>query len=138
MEDVLKGSSHRKAELRLYTEDHPPIWSRPWGSFQSFAIGTRHQVKHIIVEPGKRLSLQLHHHRSVHWVVLRGTALVVVNAAEKLVYDNESIFIPVGATHRIANPGKIALEIIEVQIGEYLGEDVIIRVEDDFDRVQGA
>jgi mannose-1-phosphate guanylyltransferase / mannose-6-phosphate isomerase len=135
MEDVLNEASHHEAALRLCTRDHPSIWSRPWGSFQSFVIGRRHQVKHIIVEPGKRLSLQLHHHRSEHWGVLRGTAFVVVNATEKLVYENESIFIPVGATHRLENPGKIALEIIEVQIGEYLGEDDIIRVEDDFDRV---
>lgn len=107
---------------------------RPWGSYQGLDAGERHQVKRIIVKPGGRLSLQKHHHRSEHWVVVRGTALVTLNSAEKIVHENESIYIPIGAEHRLENPGKISLELIEVQTGSYLGEDDIIRIEDDYRR----
>ncbi|HAO40752.1 MAG: mannose-1-phosphate guanylyltransferase/mannose-6-phosphate isomerase [Bradyrhizobiaceae bacterium] len=115
------------------TEDHIKV-HRPWGSYQSLDIGERHQVKRIIVKSGGRLSLQKHHHRSEHWIVVRGTALVTVNEMQKMVHENESIYIPIGAVHRMENPGKIPLELIEVQTGSYLGEDDIIRIEDDYRR----
>jgi mannose-1-phosphate guanylyltransferase/mannose-6-phosphate isomerase len=107
---------------------------RPWGSYQGLDAGERHQVKRIVVKAGGRLSLQKHHHRSEHWVVVRGAALVTLNGAEKIIHENESIYIPIGAEHRLENPGKISLELIEVQTGSYLGEDDIIRIEDDYRR----
>jgi mannose-1-phosphate guanylyltransferase / mannose-6-phosphate isomerase len=115
------------------TEEHLKV-HRPWGSYQSVDMGERHQVKRIIVKPGGRLSLQKHHHRSEHWIVVRGTARVTVNEDVKIVHENESIYIPIGAVHRLENPGKILLELIEVQTGSYLGEDDIIRIEDDYRR----
>jgi mannose-1-phosphate guanylyltransferase/mannose-6-phosphate isomerase len=115
------------------TEDHIRV-HRPWGSYQSVDNGERHQVKRIIVKPGGRLSLQKHHHRAEHWIVVRGTAQVTVNELVKTVHENESIYIPIGAVHRLENPGKIQLELIEVQTGSYFGEDDIIRIEDDYRR----
>jgi mannose-1-phosphate guanylyltransferase/mannose-6-phosphate isomerase len=115
------------------TEEHLRV-HRPWGSYQSVDMGERHQVKRIIVKPGGRLSLQKHHHRSEHWIVVRGAARVTLNELVKTVHENESIYIPIGATHRMENPGKIPLELIEVQTGSYLGEDDIIRIEDDYKR----
>jgi mannose-1-phosphate guanylyltransferase/mannose-6-phosphate isomerase len=115
------------------TEDHLKV-HRPWGSYQSVDNGERHQVKRIVVKPGQRLSLQKHHHRSEHWIVVRGAARVTVNELVKTVHENESIYIPIGAVHRLENPGKILLELIEVQTGSYLGEDDIIRIEDDYQR----
>ena len=115
------------------TEDHLKV-HRPWGSYQSVDNGDRHQVKRIVVKPGGRLSLQKHHHRSEHWIVVRGAAQVTVNELVKIVHENESIYIPIGAVHRLENPGKILLELIEVQTGSYLGEDDIIRIEDDYQR----
>jgi mannose-1-phosphate guanylyltransferase/mannose-6-phosphate isomerase len=115
------------------TEDHLKV-HRPWGSYQSVDNGDRHQVKRIVVKPGGRLSLQKHHHRAEHWVVVRGAARVTVNELVKIVHENESIYIPIGAVHRLENPGKIVLELIEVQTGSYFGEDDIIRIEDDYQR----
>jgi len=115
------------------TEEHLKV-HRPCGSYQSVDMGERHQVKRIIVKPGGRLSLQKHHHRSEHWIVVRGTARVTVNEDARIVHENESIYIPIGAVHRLENPGKISLELIEVQTGSYLGEDDIIRIEDDYQR----
>jgi mannose-1-phosphate guanylyltransferase/mannose-6-phosphate isomerase len=115
------------------TEDNLKV-HRPWGNYQSIDTGVRHQVKRITVKPGGRLSLQKHHHRSEHWIVVRGTAQVTVNELVKVVHENESIYIPIGAVHRLENPGKILLELIEVQTGSYLGEDDIIRIEDDYQR----
>jgi mannose-1-phosphate guanylyltransferase/mannose-6-phosphate isomerase len=115
------------------TEDHIRV-HRPWGSYQSVDNGDRHQVKRIIVKPGGRLSLQKHHHRAEHWIVVRGTAQVTVNELVRTVHENESIYIPIGAVHRLENPGKIQLELIEVQTGSYFGEDDIIRIEDDYRR----
>ena len=117
----------------LVTEEHLKV-HRPWGSYQSVDNGERHQVKRIIVKPGGRLSLQKHHHRSEHWIVVRGAARVTVNELIKTVHENESIYIPIGSVHRLENPGKIQLELIEVQTGSYLGEDDIIRIEDDYQR----
>ncbi|MGV7214099.1 mannose-1-phosphate guanylyltransferase/mannose-6-phosphate isomerase [Bradyrhizobium sp. UFLA05-112] len=115
------------------TEEHLKV-HRPWGSYQSVDNGERHQVKRIVVKPGGRLSLQKHHHRAEHWIVVRGAARVTVNETVKTVHENESIYIPMGAVHRMENPGKIMLELIEVQTGSYLGEDDIIRIEDDYQR----
>jgi mannose-1-phosphate guanylyltransferase/mannose-6-phosphate isomerase len=115
------------------TQNHVKV-HRPWGSYQSVDNGDRHQVKRITVKAGERLSLQKHHHRSEHWIVVRGTARVTVNELVKIVHENESIYIPIGAVHRLENPGKILLELIEVQTGSYLGEDDIIRIEDDYQR----
>ena len=122
-----------KAVAPEVTENHVKV-HRPWGSYQSIDTGDRHQVKRIVVKPGGRLSLQKHHHRSEHWIVVRGTARVTVNELVKTVHENESIYIPIGAVHRLENPGKIPLELIEVQTGSYFGEDDIIRIEDDYRR----
>jgi mannose-1-phosphate guanylyltransferase/mannose-6-phosphate isomerase len=122
-----------KAVAPEVTENHVKV-HRPWGSYQSIDTGDRHQVKRIVVKPGGRLSLQKHHHRSEHWIVVRGTARVTVNELVKTLHENESIYIPIGAVHRLENPGKILLELIEVQTGSYFGEDDIIRIEDDYQR----
>ena len=115
------------------TEDHLKV-HRPWGSYQSLDQGARYQVKRIVVKQGGRLSLQMHHHRAEHWIVVRGTARVTIGDTVKLLHENESIYVPSGARHRLENPGKIDLELIEVQTGSYLGEDDIVRVEDDYHR----
>ncbi|MBP2312554.1 mannose-1-phosphate guanylyltransferase/mannose-6-phosphate isomerase [Azospirillum soli] len=107
---------------------------RPWGSFQSIHAGERFQVKCLTVKPGARLSLQKHYHRAEHWVVVKGTALVTRGEEEVLVYENESIYLPIGTVHRLENPGKVPLHIIEVQSGSYLGEDDIVRIEDTYGR----
>ncbi len=108
---------------------------RPWGSYESVDRGARFQVKRIVVKPGARLSLQKHFHRSEHWIVVQGTATVEVDGAAKIVRENENAYIPLGAWHRLSNEGKIDLELIEVQSGSYLGEDDIVRSEDDYKRV---
>jgi mannose-1-phosphate guanylyltransferase/mannose-6-phosphate isomerase len=114
-------------------EEHLKV-HRPWGSYQSLDVGTRYQVKRIVVKAGGRLSLQMHHHRAEHWVVVRGTAKVTVGDEIKTLHENESIYIPIGMRHRLENPGKIDLELIEVQTGSYLAEDDIVRIEDDYRR----
>ncbi|MFC7368258.1 MULTISPECIES: mannose-1-phosphate guanylyltransferase/mannose-6-phosphate isomerase [Vreelandella] len=111
-----------------------PLVHRPWGSFQSMDSGERYQVKHITVKPGGRLSLQRHHHRAEHWVVVSGTAQVTVDERTFLVSENQSTYIPIGALHRLENLGKIPLELIEVQSGSYLGEDDIERLDDVYAR----
>lgn len=118
---------------RMLTESHPTSY-RPWGGYTSILSGERFQVKRIFVAPGKQLSLQKHHHRSEHWVVVKGTAEVTVGDAMQLLSENESVYIPVGEIHRLANPGKITLEVIEVQTGSYLGEDDIVRLVDQYGR----
>lgn len=107
---------------------------RPWGSYEQIAAGPRFQVKHIRVTPGGRLSLQKHHHRAEHWVVVHGTARVTCDGRESLLTENESTFIPLGAVHRLENPGKVDLDLIEVQSGSYLGEDDIVRLDDVYGR----
>ena len=107
---------------------------RPWGSYTVLEENERYKIKRLTVLPGKKLSLQMHYHRSEHWVVVRGTAKVRVGDEEILLRPGESTFIPAGAIHRLENPGKVVLEVIETQIGEYLGEDDIVRFEDDFGR----
>ena len=108
---------------------------RPWGSYTVLEEGERYKIKRLTVLPGKKLSLQMHYHRSEHWVVVRGTAKVVVGDKEILLRPGESTFIPAGVKHRLENPGKVLLEVIETQIGEYLGEDDIVRFDDEFGRV---
>lgn len=107
---------------------------RPWGFFEQLSVGERFQVKHLHVKPGARLSMQMHHHRSEHWIVVKGTAKVVIGETEKLVRENESVYIFATQWHRLENPGKVPLELIEVQIGTYLGEDDIIRSDDIYRR----
>ena len=128
---ALKDKNATQAEL--FPMDH-----RPWGSFETLALAERFQVKRIVVKPGAALSLQSHHHRSEHWIVVHGTAKVTVNDEVKLVAENESVYIPLGAKHRMENPGKLPMVLIEVQTGSYLGEDDIIRYEDIYARGQGA
>ncbi|WP_264049566.1 mannose-1-phosphate guanylyltransferase/mannose-6-phosphate isomerase [Methylobacterium flocculans] len=123
----LREKAHPEADAhrRMY---------RPWGWYQRIDIGERFQVKRILVTPGGRLSLQKHYHRAEHWVVVKGTAEVTLNDAVVLVHENEAIYLPIGSMHRLTNPGKIPLELIEVQVGSYTGEDDIIRVEDIYGR----
>jgi mannose-1-phosphate guanylyltransferase/mannose-6-phosphate isomerase len=120
---ALKAKGVQQAET--FPKDH-----RPWGWFESLAIGERFQVKQIHVLPGAALSLQSHHHRSEHWIVVEGTAKVTVDGTEQLVSENQSVYIPLGSVHRMENPGKVPMVLIEVQTGSYLGEDDIVRYED--------
>jgi mannose-1-phosphate guanylyltransferase/mannose-6-phosphate isomerase len=115
------------------TEEHRTSY-RPWGGYSSVLVGERFQVKRLFVKPGKQLSLQKHHHRSEHWIVVRGTAEVQIGENKQMLRENQSVYIPQGEVHRLANPGKILLELVEVQTGSYLGEDDIIRLEDTFGR----
>lgn len=108
---------------------------RPWGWYEGIDKGERFQVKRIMVKPGEKLSLQMHHHRAEHWVVVSGTAKVIVENKETLFTENQSTYIPLGKMHRLENPGKIPLHLIEVQSGSYLGEDDILRFEDSYGRI---
>ncbi|QXE89111.1 cupin domain-containing protein [Geomonas subterranea] len=109
---------------------------RPWGTYTVLDEHNGYKIKRIEVLPGQRLSLQMHHHRSEHWIVVSGTAKVTCGETVKIININESTFIPIGSTHRLENPGVIPLVIIEVQSGEYLGEDDIVRFQDDYHRVE--
>jgi mannose-1-phosphate guanylyltransferase/mannose-6-phosphate isomerase len=129
--DALKAKN--AAQATTFPKDH-----RPWGWFESLAIGDRFQVKRIQVQPGAALSLQSHHHRAEHWIVVEGTAEVTIDDKVQLISENQSVFIPLGAKHRMKNPGKVPMVLIEVQTGIYLGEDDIIRYEDVYARGQGA
>ena len=122
-----------KAGGRPEADDHLKMY-RPWGSYQRIDIGSRFQVKRITVKPGHRLSLQKHFHRAEHWVVVRGTAEVTIDDQVILRHENEAAYLPIGSVHRLANPGKIDLEMIEVQVGSYTGEDDIVRFEDVYGR----
>ena len=122
-----------KAEKRPEATDHKRV-HRPWGYYESIDIGERFQVKRIVVIPGGTLSLQKHRHRAEHWVVVRGTAEVTIGEKVGAVHENESVYIPIGSVHRLANKGKIALELIEVQTGSYFGEDDIERLDDIYKR----
>jgi mannose-1-phosphate guanylyltransferase / mannose-6-phosphate isomerase len=132
-EEVKDLVSHMKAQGRPEASSHRRVY-RPWGHYEGVDIGERFQVKRIVVTPGSTLSLQRHMHRAEHWVVVRGTAAVTVGDEQKTVHENQSIYIPIGSIHRLANPGKIALELIEVQTGSYLGEDDIVRLDDVYGR----
>jgi len=132
-QDVGKIVARLKQSGRKEQEQHLRNY-RPWGFFETLSIGARFQVKLLHVKPGGKLSLQMHHHRSEHWVVVQGTAKVFVGDIEKLVRENESVYIFATQWHRLENPGKVPLEIIEVQIGSYLGEDDIVRTDDIYHR----
>ncbi|PWE57352.1 mannose-1-phosphate guanylyltransferase/mannose-6-phosphate isomerase [Metarhizobium album] len=129
---LVKHLAARSATSNL-TQTHPTSY-RPWGGYTSVLNGDRFQVKRLFVLPGKKLSLQKHHHRSEHWICVKGTAEVTVGEKVQTLRENESVYIPQGEVHRLANPGKILLEMIEVQTGSYLGEDDIIRIVDEFGR----
>jgi mannose-1-phosphate guanylyltransferase/mannose-1-phosphate guanylyltransferase/mannose-6-phosphate isomerase len=124
----------RLAEESRCEVDALPTVHRPWGSFKSLHNGHRVQVKHILVKPGGRLSLQMHHHRAEHWVVVQGTAKIIRGEEEMILTEDQSTYIPLGTAHRLENPGKIPLHLIEVQSGSYLGEDDIVRLEDSYGR----
>ena len=129
-QDVKSVVTRLKQEKRVELLEVSPTVNRPWGGYTSIMKGERFQVKHLFVSPGKRLSLQKHHHRAEHWTVVRGTAEVTVDDKVITLTENQSTYIPLGAVHRLANPGHILLEVIEVQSGSYLGEDDIVRLED--------
>lgn len=138
-----RGSSQAVRDVVNFLKDHgrreaceAPINARPWGTYQILHQGDRFKIKHIVIEPGAKLSLQYHHHRTEHWIVVRGTALAVIDGKEIYVHEGESTFIPKSTPHRLVNPGKIPLEIIEVQNGEYVGEDDIVRIEDEYKRAE--
>ncbi len=132
-QDVKKIVERLRAAGRHEAASHSRAY-RPWGFYESLINGERFQVKRIVVKPGEKLSLQKHFHRAEHWVVVAGTALVVRDADQVMVRENESIYLPLGCVHRLENPGRIALELIEVQSGAYLGEDDIVRIEDTYGR----
>jgi mannose-1-phosphate guanylyltransferase/mannose-6-phosphate isomerase len=141
---VLAASRERAQDVKLLVErlkrsnrpeadTHTTVY-RPWGSYQSVDSGTRFQVKRLVVKPGAKLSAQMHHHRAEHWVVVQGTAKVLRGEDTVLLSENQSIYIPIGTVHRLENPGKVTLHLIEVQSGSYLGEDDIVRFQDDYGR----
>ena len=132
-----QGVKHLVEQLKQEGRDEHYLHTtvhRPWGCYRGIDLGERHQVKRITVKPGEKLSLQMHYHRAEHWIVASGTALVTSGDKEFLLRENESTFIPMGQTHRLENPGKVPLDIIEVQSGSYLGEDDIVRFEDGYGR----
>jgi mannose-1-phosphate guanylyltransferase/mannose-1-phosphate guanylyltransferase/mannose-6-phosphate isomerase len=132
-QDVKKVVEELKARGRSEADLHREVF-RPWGAYDSIDYGERYKVKRITVKPGARLSLQMHHHRAEHWVVVKGTAEVTCDGKTFRLSENQSTYIPTGAVHRLANPGLTDLEIIEVQSGGYLGEDDIVRFEDVYGR----
>lgn len=134
VQDVKKVVEQIKAEGRHEHHIHREVY-RPWGKYDSIDAGERYQVKRITVMPGEGLSVQMHHHRAEHWVVVAGTAKVTINGEIKLLGENESIYIPLGATHCLENPGKIPLHMIEVRSGTYLEEDDVVRFEDRYGRI---
>jgi mannose-1-phosphate guanylyltransferase/mannose-6-phosphate isomerase len=132
-QDVSKLVAELKRAGRAEAREHNRMY-RPWGFYESLISGDRFQVKRIVVNPGHKLSLQKHFHRAEHWVVVNGTAEVTRDAETLMVRENESIYLPLGCVHRLFNPGKIPLVLIEVQSGAYLGEDDIVRLEDTYKR----
>ncbi len=136
-QDIKKIVNRLKAESRPHADNHRKV-HRPWGYYDSIDNGTRFQVKRIVVKPGASLSLQMHHHRAEHWIVVQGTARVTRGEEIIMLAENQSTYIPLGTVHRLENPGKIDLEMIEVQSGTYLGEDDIVRFEDNYGRLQSV
>lgn len=134
VQDIRDVVTRLKELGRSEHETHSRV-HRPWGYYESIEAGDRYQVKHLMVKPGASLSLQMHHHRAEHWVVVKGTARVVLGNKEMLLSENESTYIPIGTPHRLENPGKVPLSIIEVQSGCYLGEDDIVRMDDVYGRL---
>lgn len=133
VQDVKAIVQQLKAAGRTEHKIHREVY-RPWGKYDSIDNGERYQVKRITVKPGEKLSIQMHHHRAEHWIVVSGTAKVTVDDKDTLLSENQSIYIPLGAVHALENPGKISLELIEVQSGSYLGEDDIVRFSDRYGR----
>jgi mannose-1-phosphate guanylyltransferase/mannose-6-phosphate isomerase len=136
VQDVKAVVDRLKASQRPEGRNHRKVY-RPWGYYDSIDFDRRFQVKRIMIRPGACISSQMHHHRAEHWVVVSGTARVHRGDEEFLLTENQSTYIPVGVPHRLTNPGKIPLEIIEVQSGSYLGEDDIVRFEDIYGRGNG-
>jgi mannose-1-phosphate guanylyltransferase len=134
VQDVKKIVEALKNDGRHEHMNHREVY-RPWGIFDSIDNGERYQVKRITVKPGAKLSVQLHHHRAEHWIVVSGTAMVTNGEDQFLVTENQSTYIPIGQVHCLENPGVIPLELIEVQSGSYLGEDDIVRLKDQYGRV---
>jgi mannose-1-phosphate guanylyltransferase / mannose-6-phosphate isomerase len=132
-QDVKKVVDKLQAAGRTEAVQHNREY-RPWGFYEGLIRGDRFQVKRIVVTPGHKLSLQKHYHRAEHWVVVQGSAIVTRDGEEVLVRENESIYLPLGSIHRMENPGRIPLTLIEVQSGSYLGEDDIVRFEDSYGR----
>jgi len=123
-----------KAAGRVEATEHRRV-HRPWGHYVTISLGEMHRVNRIVINPGQRFSLQKHYHRSEHWIVVKGTGEITVSGETRILHENESTYIPIGTVHRLANPGLIPLELIEVQVGVYLGEDDIIRLEDAYNRL---
>jgi mannose-1-phosphate guanylyltransferase / mannose-6-phosphate isomerase len=134
-QDVKEVVSRLKSDKRSEYQTHRRVY-RPWGSYEGVDAGARFQVKRLVVNPGASLSLQMHHHRAEHWIVVKGTARVTRGDEVFMLTENQSTYIPLGTTHRLENPGNIPLEIIEVQSGSYLGEDDIVRFEDKYNRTK--
>ncbi len=132
-QDVKRLVERLRAQGRKHATEHRRMY-RPWGHYEGLILGDRFQVKQIVVRPGGKLSLQKHHHRAEHWVVVRGTARVQRDAESILLSENQSVYLPLGCVHRLENPGMIPLALIEVQVGSYLGEDDIVRLEDTYGR----
>lgn len=137
VQEVKKIVQRLKKAKRTEAETSPRVF-RPWGSYETVALADRFQVKRIIVKPGQKLSLQMHHHRAEHWIVVSGTARVYCGEKNFLLTEDQSTYIPLGHTHRLENPGKVPLELIEVQSGAYLGEDDIVRFDDVYGRTPAA
>ena len=135
VQDVKALVDQLKNENRSESESHRQIY-RPWGKYDSVDVGERYQVKRITVNPGAKLSVQMHHHRAEHWIVVSGTAKVTIDGKEQLLAENQSTYVPIGSIHSLENPGKVPVEMIEVQSGSYLGEDDITRYEDLYGRHQ--
>lgn len=133
LQDVKLIVERLRRQSRREVREHVRVY-RPWGWYETVALGPRFLVKHLLVKPGGRLSLQMHHHRAEHWTVVRGVARVVCGDIEQLLAEDQSTYIPLGQRHRLENPGKIDLELIEVQSGSYLGEDDIVRYDDQYGR----
>ena len=133
VQEVKELVEHLKNDGRREQENHLKI-NRPWGSFETVDEGDRFQVKRLTINPGEALSLQMHHHRAEHWVVVKGTAKVTRGKEVFLLTENQSAYVPVGVEHRLENPGTLPLEVVEVQTGSYLEEDDIVRFEDRYRR----
>jgi mannose-1-phosphate guanylyltransferase/mannose-6-phosphate isomerase len=132
-EKVKEIVSKLKNKNKIEAVEHTTVY-RPWGSYTVLEEGERYKIKRIFVKPNHKLSQQMHYHRSEHWVVIKGTAKVIINDRENIVHENESIYVPKSTKHRLENPGKVPLELIEVQNGEYVGEDDIVRFDDVYGR----
>ena len=137
VQDVKKVVAALKKAGRSEALNHPTVY-RPWGSYETIAMEDRFQVKRIVVKPGQKLSLQMHHHRAEHWIVVKGTAEITIGEKVFMLSENQSTYIPLGEKHRLVNPGKVPLELIEVQSGSYLGEDDIVRFDDIYGRSGGV